>query len=298
MILLEPGNRILGETVTDSLSEDSKVEPMEVKLCDFDDVTYQVKVDAANLKLMQVSMNLPCYHQIKDKGAESAVKRVYGDMVAAEAETGFDITINVPLEENKDPGKLAKDVTLLKQNTVGGVFDHYFTELLVGKEPGEPFKFDLRGDTTLYFFPRKDRVVVIFALDFTEDVDKTIAKVFMQEFVDSRRRVARAPPVSWGANPPKELEHFKITENEGNLGYISFAILKSHLDKGKKETVISVLQVFRNYIQYHIKCSKSYFHQRMRARVRALLKVLNRARFDADQAKEKKTAGGKTFRRS
>lgn len=298
MILLEPGNRILGETVTDSLSEDTKVEPMDVRLCDFDDVTYRVTIDAADMKTMQVSMNLPCYHQIKDKGAEAALTRVYGDIVASEAVTGFDISLNVPLEEKKDAEELAKKVTLFKQNIVGGVFDHFYSALLDGKPETEPFKFDLRGDTTVYFFPGKDRVVTIFALDFTEQVDKTIAKVFMQEFVDSRRRVSRAPPVSWGENPPKELGHFNITENEGNLGYISFAILKSHLDKGKKETVISVLQVFRNYIQYHIKCSKSFFHQRMRARVRALIKVLNRARFDADEVKEKKTAAGKTFKRN
>jgi len=78
---------------------------------------------------------------------------------------------------------------------------------------------------------------------------------------------------------------------------MTFAILKSHLEKNKQEAVIAVLQTFRTYLQYHIKCSKSYFHSRMRKRVVELLKVLNRAKVP-DMKKEKKTAGGKTFKRS
>lgn len=36
--------------------------------------------------------------------------------------------------------------------------------------------------------------------------------------------------------------------------------------------------MFRDYLHYHIKCSKVYVHSRMRAKAGELLKVLNRAR--------------------
>jgi actin related protein 2/3 complex subunit 2 len=303
MILLEPGNRILGETVSANvLSEEEKVEPCDVRLCDFDDVSYRIQVAPETRELMKVSMNLPCYTQIKDKGAEAALKAKFGDKIGT-AEVGFDITLDVPLgKDQPNREETVKSVSLLKPIVVGGVFDHYFQALLDDKDPEEPFKFDLRGDTSVFIFPGKDRVVVVFSMDFGEHVDKVIAKVFMQEFVDAKRRIGRAPPVTWGANPPRELEHYGIKENQGNLGFISFAVLKSHLDKGKKDNVIQVLQVFRNYIQYHIKCSKSYFHSRMRARVRALVKVLNRAKFTeaemgGNSKKAMKTASGKTFKR-
>jgi actin related protein 2/3 complex subunit 2 len=56
------------------------------------------------------------------------------------------------------------------------------------------------------------------------------------------------------------------------------------------------MQMFRNYLAYHIKCSKAYFHSRMRARVVSLIKILNRAKVEIDESKrEKKTAQGKTF---
>jgi actin related protein 2/3 complex subunit 2 len=50
------------------------------------------------------------------------------------------------------------------------------------------------------------------------------------------------------------------------------------------------------FFRYHIKASKTHFHTKMRKRVIELQKVLNRAKEDAPK-KEKKTAGGKTFRR-
>ncbi|POG62327.1 hypothetical protein GLOIN_2v634640 [Rhizophagus irregularis DAOM 181602=DAOM 197198] len=36
-----------------------------------------------------------------------------------------------------------------------------------------------------------------------------------------------------------------------------------------REKTISQIQLFRDYLHYHIKCSKAYMHSRMRARVQA-----------------------------
>jgi len=143
--------------------------------------------------------------------------------------------------------------------------------------------------------------LLFFGLDFKEKVDRAVAKVFMQEFVDSRKTIGFAPPIAWGVNPPSELKAFGITDPQpGYLGFISFAILKDHVAKEETLTrVIEVLQGFRNYLQYHIKCSKSFFHSRMRARVKELLKVLNRAKqVDPDGEKTKKTITGRTFTRA
>jgi actin related protein 2/3 complex subunit 2 len=65
----------------------------------------------------------------------------------------------------------------------------------------------------------------------------------------------------------------------------------------KKEKTIDNIQTFRNYLHYHIKCSKAYMHTRMRNRVKTFLQVLNRAKTEIGSA-EKKTFTGKTFRRA
>jgi len=186
-------------------------------------------------------------------------------------------------------------VSLLKSNAIGGVFHHFFDLVAAGKT-ADPFKFDLRSDTTVYFFPAADRCVVVFGIDFIDETDKVIAKIFLQEFVDARRGLGQAPPCMWGVAPPQELRHYNITENQGILGYLSFALLKNHVGRGKDQAV-KTLQTFRNYLQYHIKCSRSYFHSRMRARVSSLTQVLSRAQQEAVAAKEKKTATGRTFKR-
>jgi len=306
MILLEPGNRILGETVSAQINgggegKESKREPIDVRLCDFDDVSYRIVIDAKAKNLLKVSMNLPCYSSIKDFGAEKELKAIYGSLVV-DPEAGSDITVQVDLDKEEKKEEVIKNLTLLKPNIVGGVFKHFYLQLKNG-EASDPFKFDLRRDTTVYFIPDKDkkeRVVTVFGLDFTERVDKAVARVFLQEFVDARKTIGFAPPVQFGNVPPSELKAFGITEPTGNLGFISFAILKDHVKSDDVITkIVNVLQSFRNYLQYHIKCSKSYFHARMRARARDLLKVLNRAKLeDPEGDKTKKTITGKTFTRA
>jgi len=80
-------------------------------------------------------------------------------------------------------------------------------------------------------------------------------------------------------------------------GYVSFVLFAPHVSGKKKETTIDNIQTFRNYLHYHIKCSKAFIHTRMRTRVRNFLQVLNRARSDQGGA-EKKTITGKTFKRA
>ena len=43
-------------------------------------------------------------------------------------------------------------------------------------------------------------------------------------------------------------------------------------------STITHIQLFRDYLHYHIKCSKAYMHSRMRHRVSEFQKVLNRAK--------------------
>jgi actin related protein 2/3 complex subunit 2 len=50
--------------------------------------------------------------------------------------------------------------------------------------------------------------------------------------------------------------------------------------------------MLRNYLHYHLKCSKAYMHQRMRAKTNDFLKVLNRAK---PEQKAKPTEERKNF---
>jgi len=302
MILLEEGNRILQETVAAhiNLPDDEKREPLNVRLCDFDDVSYLIEVTKDDLGTMKVSINMPCYYQIQEKGGANAVKTHFGDY-ATTAQDGFDVTLSIEFSKITEKEQLIEKISQMKLLILGGAFEYFFAALNSGSPISEPFQFDIRGDTRVYMFPRDDRVTVIFSIDFVEPFDKLIGKVFLNEFVLARkndRTLGSAPSCSFSENPPAELAELGITDSRGVLGFMAFPVLKSHVKDEKRDRVIKTLQTFRTLLQYHIKMAKSHFHQRMRARVVSLTKVLNRAKVDQPGNDEKKTASGRTFKRA
>jgi actin related protein 2/3 complex subunit 2 len=300
MILLKPGNRCLGETVSDLITwqpnPDSKIQtrrPLRVTLWDFDSVSFSVRVDLGDESNMYVSMNLPFLDDVREHGAQDVLDTEYEGLVQEECEDNYNITLKIDFndyQDEEDQKVLIEKLEMFKPIVVGGVFMKFINAAHEGTTP-EPFMFDIRPDTQVYFSPGANRVVVTFGIDFAEKVDKVIAKVFMQEFVDERKKnrdLGAAPGCSFSSDPPRELHQFGVTEATGNLGFISIPILASHVNTAaKRRTVCDVLQSFRTYLQYHLKCSKSYFHSRMRKKVEELKPVLNRAKMKAPGSKAK-----------
>lgn len=62
------------------------------------------------------------------------------------------------------------------------------------------------------------------------------------------------------------------------LFLVAPVLFPRHTCEAARENTIDLLHMFRDYLHYHIKCSKVYVHSRMRAKAGDLLKVLNRAR--------------------
>jgi actin related protein 2/3 complex subunit 2 len=94
-------------------------------------------------------------------------------------------------------------------------------------------------------------------------------------------------------DPPAELAGTGAMVGD-NVGYVTFVLFPRHMDAKYAGQTIDMIHTFRDYLHYHIKCSKAYLHSCMRARTTTLLKVLNRARPEVD-GKDKKTFSGKSF---
>lgn len=307
MILLNPVNKVLQTTVLDALEQVQENPEIigqlvipRVDLCDFDGVSYCVSIAKETPNILVVSMAMPCFGQISGLNALAPLESEYKGMIA-EPESGFDVTLNIDLSEldGVDAAALAEKVALVKTNTLGCVFEKALT--CIDGKGVDSFKFDYRDDTTIYFVPGDNRCTIIFSLDFAERVDRALAATFFKEFAQAKRdrALGRAPPVEFYQEPPRELEAFGITEpsgRESHVGYLAFAVLAGHAKGEQRIKTIRTLQTFRNYIQYHMKCAKSYFHSRMRAKCVDLLKVLNRAKMVQGE-KKKKTMSGKTFQR-
>lgn len=304
LILLPKTNRILEESLTDllALENDSGKRPsvLNVRVSDFDGVQYSLQIENESDKL-HIGIAYPGYKEIQEL-ADLEMKEKYGELIADKPSNAVDdVSLVLSLDEVRqkdatEKKKLRSDILLLKEVMMRGAFRKYFMSLRNGKPETKPMMYNIRGDTVVYLVPGDDRVSITFGIDFNEPTDKVIARVFMQELSDSKKVVRSAPPFMWSVDPPHSKAKIGPKTNPGILGYATLGILKSHLpNDDKMDEIIHVLINFRTFLQYHLKCAKSYFHSRMRAKCSALLKILNRAKVSFGPKTKK--SKGKQFSR-
>jgi len=175
---------------------------------------------------------------------------------------------------------------------LGGPLYKYCRALQEKKSLKEIFSFKLRRDTYCWICPKDDRLTFVFAFEFPIKADFIIANQILTEFVEVRRArdFQNTPVVSYSKDAPLELKGLQepIYDKEAFLGYFSVLLLPNHIQGAKLESAVENVIGFRSYLTYHIKCAKAYFHQSMRARVKSMLQILNRARYEPDDERKKK----------
>lgn len=297
MILLEINNGMVEDALRTRMEEE-KPSGIDIKVSDFDGCLYHVgNVDGDKTKII-ISIALNFYDELKKHGADELIKKTYGGLLTS-LEEGYNISLLIDLENlPEDKEGLIKSVGLLKRNCFASVFERYF-DYLEQEEEGarqssERAIIHYREGETMYVQAEDDRCTVIFSTVFKDNDDIIIGKVFMQEFKEGRKASQTAPQVLFShKDPPRELEGTNAARGE-NIGYITFVLEKRHTNPKARENTINLIHTFRNYLHYHIKCSKAYLHSRMRAKTADFIKVLNRARPEV-KSKEKKTVTGRTF---
>ncbi|TDH68286.1 hypothetical protein CCR75_003225 [Bremia lactucae] len=303
MLFLESENKIIKEVLTGRLGEKAPrpVQPLEIRLCDFDDVQYDMSI-ADNI--LTISMAYPPYTTLEGLGAKQMFAVTYPEFQIVAPKTGFDLSlqVNVDVITPTNAVSFIERLSVIKRNILAAPFEQCFAALQSGNASTlGAVQIPFRRNETVYVLPQADRIVIVYSVCFDDKTDQAIARVFLQEFVDTRRTVNNAPPVAFGRDPPLELRGAPgLCQSPDLVGYLSLAIFPTHVDTAEKRIKAATLvQGLRNYLHYHIKASKTYLHIRMRKRVDLLLQVLNRARPEKDQTKtQKKTITGRTFARA
>nr|XP_009688004.1 PREDICTED: actin-related protein 2/3 complex subunit 2 [Struthio camelus australis] len=272
----------------------NKPEAVEVTFADFDGVLYHISNPNGDKTKVMVSISLKFYKELQEHGADEVLKKVYGNYLV-NPESGYNVSLLYDLENlPADKDAIVHQAGMLKRNCFASVFEKYFKFQEEGKEGEKRAVIHYRDDETMYVEAKKDRVTVVFSTVFKDDDDVVIGKVFMQEFKEGRRASHTAPQVLFShREPPLELKDTDAAIGD-NIGYITFVLFPRHTNAAARDNTINLIHTFRDYLHYHIKCSKAYIHTRMRAKTSDFLKVLNRARPDAEK-KEMKTITGKTF---
>ncbi|KAL8917779.1 MAG: hypothetical protein Q9208_007760 [Pyrenodesmia sp. 3 TL-2023] len=315
MLLLDYQNVLIQSLLTERFSGAPPVSIDQV-VSDFDGVTFHLSTPESKTKIL-ISINVRCFKELVRYGAQAVLEREYGSYIVA-PESGYDFSIQIDLENlPTDPEareELVRRVSLLKRNAMAAPFERAFDDFQQRQEEaskftresapegvqegGEVMAVHYRDEEAIYIKASHDRVTVIFSTIFREETDRVFGKVFLQEFVDARRRaIQNAPQVLFRNEPPLELQGVQGLPDgsNGEVGYVTFVLFPRHITQQRRYETISHIQTFRDYFHYHIKASKAYIHSRMRRRTADFLQVLNRARPENEE-KERKTASGRTFR--
>ncbi|CDO74354.1 hypothetical protein BN946_scf184355.g2 [Trametes cinnabarina] len=304
MILLEPHNYIIQTTLAEKASQPSA---LDVQFVDFDGVRFRLTTpDRKVPTALVLSMSIGCWEELVRYGVLDIFKREYGSALRAEPEFGYNVSLDLNLEQFPPEGEqrdaYIKSLAMLKRNALAAPFERSFQAQrqleAAGSGQGELMALHYRDEEVIYVQAAADRVTVIFSTMFREETDRVFGKVFLQEFVDARRlpTIQSAPQVLYTTRvPPLEIRHLQGLNDTEDVGYVTFVLFPRHFAKPDvAEATITHIQLFRDYLHYHIKCSKAYMHSRMRYRVSEFQKVLNRAKTEAAVG-DRKTVSGRTM---
>ncbi|THU99097.1 arp2/3 complex 34 kDa subunit [Dendrothele bispora CBS 962.96] len=301
MILLEPHNVIIQTTLGEKIIKPSS---LDVSFVDYDGVRFHMSTPEKKTALL-LSMHIRCWDQLVQYGALDVLKREYGSLLKPSAEPEYNVSLEIDLEQvpsgTEEREVFIMSVALFKRNALAAPFELAFNTQkqleASGSGQGELMEIHYRDEEAIYVQASADRVTVIFSTVFADETDRIFGKVFLQEFVDARRQPAiqNAPQVLYSnRDPPLEIRHLTLRKSE-DIGYVTFVLFPRHFSNPTiQQATISHIQLFRDYLHYHIKCSKAYMHSRMRHRVAEFQKVLNRAKQEVATG-EKKTVTGRTM---
>jgi actin related protein 2/3 complex, subunit 2 len=301
MILLDVNNKAVYEALCirfESALANQKPETTELIIADFDGVVYHLSNPNGDRTKLLLSICLKFYRELQEHGADQLIKREYSDYLT-ETEPNYNVSLLFDLTSVPENWKeVAMKASLLKRNCFASVFEKYFEFQEKGETGHKTAVINYRSDETLFVRALDDRVTVIFSTTFKGEDDIILGKVFMQEFFETRRKFQQAPQVLFShKHPPAELNDTNAIVGD-NRGYITFVLMPRHITKQNRDNTINMISMLRNYLHYHLKCSKAYMHQRMRAKTNDFLKVLNRAKPEPKNKppEERKNFFGRTIR--
>ncbi|SCV04073.1 LAME_0H15544g1_1 [Lachancea meyersii CBS 8951] len=303
MLHLKPENLLVQKTLTEAWNANESGTPLTLDrvISDFDYTTLHLSNSPENKAVLWLSIKTKAWQSVLKCGEgflehlESKYSAFPG-IAPVGPEQGYDYTLTVDL------GQLQPDaivqLSLLKIHVMSFAFQlafHEFSKL--SQQTQDPASFSgsndtgivrqlqYRDDENIFVKPSNDRITVIFETFFQDETDKVFGKVFLQEFVDARKRnrsIQSAPQVLFSHEPPLEAASLMSARKaDKNRRFITFVLFPRHFQTPELQfSTVCHLVLFRNYFHYHIKCSKAFMHSRMRYRVDSFIKVLNRAKLD------------------
>lgn len=264
--------------------------PTDTKVSDFDGVEYQVLINGNNPHILELNMFMKDYASVSRAGADKALASIYGEYQGnSSSPERPDVTLHLDASKvhEKRIDEIADLFALLKRNLLAAPLRTAFEGLQNGSSGSlKPSVFNIRDNEQTVILPKSDRVVYAVSFTLTEDTDASFAEQILDKMAGASKS-SNGPNVKFTRDVPADISSVNGVKLEQNsIGFLLFSISKAQVNKSNMENVLDLLLDVRHYVHYHIKASKAHLHQRMRAKVKYFLQVLNRAQ--PEKKKEKK----------
>lgn len=167
---------------------------------DHNDVLYKVASDMGSTHLVLVSVFVPCFAEVIEQVGPGYLASRYGELLRPTAECGFSLSLLLDLDAlaAATEARRAEVITLascVRRDIEGAALWVCFGALLHRTPVARPlFVAHVRPGEPMFVVPAADRVVVIFALAFTDPTELALASIFLQ--------VRPAPVRSGPCRPP------------------------------------------------------------------------------------------------
>ena len=161
-----------------------KREPCELSFSEFDDVNFKISVSPECPNIVKVNMGMKSIAELKKQGSKEVIDRIFPNQEATPSE-GYDMAIEFDCDSLSNPAEFLENISNLKMYVMGGPIDRALTALATkSSSAAAPVVINYRKEESYFVCPAASKVTVIFLVEFDDETDKALARVFLQEFAE------------------------------------------------------------------------------------------------------------------
>ena len=157
------------------------------------------------------------------------------------------------------------------------VFEKMLRDIKDKKNP-KKLVFHLNEKNVVHLVPLSDNLELVYGVDFLQNTDQSLARVFLQELKEAKNHVKNCINGNVYvelAEVPKNIMDIDNPKKYSN-GLVVFNLFVNKFDTIKK--FLNYFVTFREYVQFHIHSIKTFLHIRMNRKGKELMKKLDGCR--------------------
>jgi actin related protein 2/3 complex, subunit 2 len=270
MMAIDPHQPLLQEAISSILSSSVDLASYHQQIADYDGVLFLLH----GLSDTQLSVTLisETVQSIGPAGGFVSIAEHLPGLVSDSTNPGsFTLLLDKSQVSASDAADLASRFSLFRTVFASGPIAQALKAVAQGRN-ATPAEVTVRTTDKLWIVPGDGRVSFVFQINYKDENDASLARIFLQEFQDAKKQVNNAPVISFGAVPPESIAQYRA-KKEGL--YLNITMLRAQITNPIEQAMW--MSSLRQYLSYHIHSCKTNLHIRMRKRTDILLTALKQA---------------------